>query len=72
MTSDFQGRFTEAEAVAAIDLINVDFEDEAVQYARQIGAETFSCQGLQTAATGFFGQFTPAEALHAGEVLGVC
>ena len=72
VTSDFQGRFTEAEAVAAIDLINVDFEDEAVQYARQIGGETFSCQGLQTAATGFFGQFTPAEALHAGEVLGVC
>ncbi len=72
LTSDSFGQFTTAEVVAAIDELDVDFDAQAVAYAESIGAQTFSCQGLLNAVTGFFGRFTPAAAQHAGEQLGVC
>ena len=72
LTDDIFGRFTNAEAEAAINLLDPDFDAEAVQYAEQIGAQEFSCQGLEASLTGFFGRFTPEQARHAGEQLGVC
>lgn len=74
LSSEYGSQFPVADATFAVDILNVDWNEQAAKSAQNyLDTMPFSCQGLiDQLSSGYGSQFTIEQAQHGAAAAGVC